>query len=206
MKVLVIGASGGVGLAAVQALRAEGHEATAFVRDASRLPEGLGAAVVQGDVMDAGAVLAAIPGHDAVMVALGMPRGRPTAEDVCSTGTAHVVAGMQAAGVRRLLVVTTLGLGDSKAKAPLLFRAVMATILKKQIADKERQEAVVRASGLDWTLVRPVGLSAKPATGDWLADVSKVRAMQVSRADVAGAMVAMAARGQHVGEAVIVSG
>lgn len=206
MKALVIGASGGVGLATVQALLADGHEATAFVRDKSRLPDGLGAAVIEGDVMDAAAVMAAVPGHDVVMVALGSQRGRPTAADVCSTGTANVVKAMQAAGVRRLLVVTTLGLGDTKAKAPLLFRVVMATILKKQIVDKKQQEAVVMASGLDWTLLRPVGLSSKPATGDWLADPEKVRNMQVSRADVAGAMVALAARGEAVREAVIISG
>jgi len=214
MKALVIGASGGVGLATMRALLAGGHEATAFVRDASRLPDGLldalpdsgGAAVVQGDVMDAAAVTAAVPGHDVVMVALGAPRGRPTADDVCAVGTGHVVAAMQAAGVRRLLVVTTLGLGDTKAKTPLLFRLVMATILKKQIADKVRQEAVVMASGLDWTLVRPVGLSSKPATGAWLADANRVRNMQVSRADVAMAMVSMAESGAYVGAGVIISG
>jgi putative NADH-flavin reductase len=206
MKALVIGGTGGTGLATIKALLAGGHEVTALVRDASRLPALDGVRVVTGDVLDAGAVAEAVAGQDAVFVTLGMTRGRPTAADVCSAGTRHVVKAMQAAGVKRLLVVTTLGMGETRSQAPLLFRLVMATILKPQIADKAVQEAVVKASGLDWTLVRPVGLSSKPGTGDYVVDPARVRKMQVSREDVAAAMVALATGGGHIGEAVIVSG
>lgn len=206
MKALVVGGTGGTGLATIKALLAGGHEVTALVREAGRLPVLDGVRVVTGDVLDAGAVAQAVAGQDVVFVTLGMTRGRPTAADVCSAGTRNVVEAMQAAGVKRLLVVTTLGMGETRPKAPLLFRLVMATILKPQIADKAVQEAVVMASGLDWTLVRPVGLSSKPGTGQYLADPAQVRSMQVSREDVAAAMVALAERGERIGEAVIVSG
>jgi uncharacterized protein YbjT (DUF2867 family) len=206
MKALVLGATGGTGLATARQLMANGHQVRVLVRDPARLPEGMGAEVMVGDVTDAAAVAAAVAGQEVVIVALGAARGRPTAPDVCSAGTGHAITAMQAAGVRRLLVVTTLGLGETRGQAPLLFRLVMATILKPQIADKEKQEALVKASGLDWTLVRPVGLSSKPGTGNWLADPKKVRAMQISREDVAGALVSLAESGDHVGQALIVSG
>ncbi len=206
MKALVIGGTGGTGAATIRTLAARGHDVSALVRDASRLPTGVAVQAITGDVMDADAVARAVPAHDVVIVVLGASRGRPTAPDVCSAGTRHVVAAMQAAGVRRLLVVTTLGLGETRGQAPFLFRLVMATILKAQIADKEAQEAVVRASGLDWTILRPVGLTSKAGTGSWLADPKRVRKMAISREDVAGALVSLAENGGHVGEAVIVSG
>lgn len=206
MKALVLGATGGTGLATVRALAARGHEVTALVRDPARLPADTPARVLTGDVLDARAVAKAVAGQDAVFVVLGSSRGRPTAPDVCSAGTAHAVAAMQATGVRRLLVVTTLGMGETLSRTPFLFRLVMATILKPQIADKAAQEAIVRASGLDWTILRPVGLSSRPGTGQWLADPIRTRKMQISREDVAAALVSIAETGAHVGEAVIVSG
>jgi len=209
MKAIVFGATGGTGLAAVRALIANGHQATAFVRSPDKLPADLGAEIISGDVLDAAAVAAAIPGHDAVIVALGATKRSKAAGEagrVCATGTGHIITAMTASGVKRLLVVTTLGLGNTGPQTPLLFKLVMKTILKNQITDKRAQEALVMASGLDWTLVRPVGLSTKPGNGVWLLDRTKTRRMTIPRDDVGAALAALAASHDHVGEAVIVSG
>lgn len=82
----------------------------------------------------------------------------------------------------------------------------MATILRTQIADKVAQEALVRASGLDWTVLRPIGRSDKTEGAAWRVDASHVRKTQVSRAGVAAALVALATQDWHVGKAMIVSG
>jgi len=60
------------------------------------------------------------------------------------------------------------------------------------MADKEKQETLVKASSLDWTLVQPVGLTDGPATGTWLADTAgTIRRQQISRADVAAFLVTL---------------
>jgi uncharacterized protein YbjT (DUF2867 family) len=162
--------------------------------------------VIEGDVLDSDAVTAAVKGRDVVVVALGYSgRGGPK-QHVCADGTANIIAGMKAGAAKRLLVVSSLGVGATRPKAPFLFRLVMDTILKAQIADKAAQEAAVKASGLDWTIAQPVGLSDKPATGDWLASPDALRKMQVSRGDVAGALLKLAESGDHQGETLIISG
>jgi uncharacterized protein YbjT (DUF2867 family) len=205
MKALVVGASGGMGRAMARALRAAGHHVRLLARDPSSLDPAI-SDIITGDVMDAATVARAVAGMDMVFVTLGVTRGKATAPDVCATGTANVIAAMQAEGIRRLLVVTSMGLGSSARHTPLLFRILFATILKAQFDDKKAQEAAVMASGLDWTLVRPVGLRDDPPNGRWIAAPDRVGQTRMSRDDVAAAMLTLATEGRHIGEAVIVSG
>ncbi|MCB0245633.1 MAG: SDR family oxidoreductase, partial [Anaerolineae bacterium] len=102
-------------------------------------------------------------------------------------GTEVIVDSMTAAGKpMRLIVVSSLGVGESRDQVPFAFKMLMNTVLKKAIDDKERQEALVKASGFDWIIVRPGGLTNGPATGSYKAGVDvKLTAGQVSRADVA---------------------
>src|SRR5687768_3042333 len=104
MKVLVVGATGGSGQAAVSALLGAGHEVTAFSRHAERLPAAARLRRVNGDVMDPPAVEAAVRGQDAVVVTLGITenalsvrlRGSTTTPiDVRSRGTRHTIAAMR---------------------------------------------------------------------------------------------------------------
>jgi putative NADH-flavin reductase len=142
-----------------------------------------------------------VAGHDLVIVSLGNSQNpfalmlgarRTTPRNVCETGTSHIIAAMQATGIARLLVVTAFGIGDTRANLPLAFRLFYRTVLREHMADKEKQEALVKSSGLDWTLVQPVGLTDKPATNTWLADTSGViRRQQMSRADVAAFLVSL---------------
>jgi putative NADH-flavin reductase len=90
-------------------------------------------------------------------------------------------------GVSRLLVVTSLGVGDSRDQVPFFFKMLMKTVLKSTIADKEIQEEYVRTSGLDWTIVRPGGLTdGSLSGGNYRVSTGKeLVAGQVSRADVA---------------------
>jgi uncharacterized protein YbjT (DUF2867 family) len=169
MKVLVIGASGGSGRAAVQQLLAEGHEVTAFSRrpDAS-LPSEERLRFASGDALTPADVERAVIGQDAVVVTLGISENAlrvrlwgpaRTPIDVRSAGTRNVIAAMQKHGVRRLVVQTSYGVGETRDRLGTAARLFFELILKPQIADTELQNADVSASGLDWVIVQPVHLT-----------------------------------------------
>ncbi|MET0343183.1 MAG: NAD(P)H-binding protein [Polyangiales bacterium] len=169
MKVLVIGATGGSGLSAVKNLLKRGHDVTAMTRGAPHaLPAHPRLAIVKGDATDDQAVARAVANHDAVVVTLGI-RENPirvrlfgaanTATDVRSRGTRAVIRAMRAAGVRKLVVQTSYGVGATRDKLTLLDKIFFAIFIKGQIADTEVQEAEVTESGLDWVLVQPVHLT-----------------------------------------------
>ncbi len=202
MRVLVVGATGGSGRAAVGALTAGGHEVTAFARRAGVAYAGQdGVRAVDGDATVAGDVDLAVRGQDAVVVTLGISehplrvrlRGsRGTPLDVRSRGTATVVAAVHGHGVRRLVVQSSYGVGETRDRLPLSSRLVFALLLRPQIADHERQERLVRDSGLDWTIVQPVYLT----DGDEPAAVSPagdVEGMHVSRRALGGVLAGLVA-------------
>jgi uncharacterized protein YbjT (DUF2867 family) len=190
VDVLVVGATGGSGRAAVAALVERGHEVTAFARRASTAFERRpGVRPLDGDATVAGDVDRAVRGQDAVVVTLGISEhplrvrllgSSGTPLEVRSRGTAAVVAAMAEHGVRRLVVQSSYGVGETRDRLPLSSRLVFALLLRPQIADHERQERIVRGSGLDWTLVQPVYLT----DGDEPAAVSgtgDTEGMRVSR-------------------------
>lgn len=221
-KVLVIGATGGSGLAAVQSLLARGCEVTAF----SRRPEahatlkalmGKGRVQLQaGDAMDPADIDGAMPGHDAVVVTLGISenpvrvrlRGSAhTAMDVRSQGTRHVIAAMHRHGVRKLVVQTTFGAGATRNLLPWVYRLVFSLLLKPQIADTERQEEAVRASGLDWVLAQPVNLTDDDTTADAFTSVDGAfRSMKVARSQVGQFLAQAALTARFNDESVALSG
>jgi uncharacterized protein YbjT (DUF2867 family) len=153
--------------------------------------------VVVGDVNDAAAVAAAIVGHDAVIVTLGAPASSHAR--VREIGTRNILAGMHAAGVRRVVVLSTYGLGASWATLPWFVRHVVIPFwLQRGFADHVEQEFLVRGSGLDWTIVNPPFLVDGPATGNVRSeglDQAPAPRWKISRADVAGVLVARAADG-----------
>lgn len=186
MHVAVFGATGGTGRQVVQQALAAGHRVTALVRNPDRL--GIrhnDLTVVVGDVLDADKVVQTLAGTDAVVVTLGNTANNP--DYIVSQGTQVIVDAMKRLGQpKRIVVVSSLGVGESKDQVPFAFKMLMKTVLKKPMEDKERQEAIVKASGLDWTIVRPGGLTDGPATGRYRAGVDpKIVAGQVSRSDVA---------------------
>lgn len=187
MKIVVFGATGTVGRHIVDRALLQGHEVTAFARNAApvalRHPR---LSVIEGDVMLAGDVLSAVAGQEAVIVALGAGRNGT----VRSVGTQHVVDAMKRQGVRRLIVQSTLGAGDSRPALNFFWKRIMfGLLLRPAYADHQRQEEIVAASGLDWTLVRPSAFTDGPATNNYQHGFSptlKGLALKISRADVAG--------------------
>jgi len=191
MRIIVFGATGGTGKLIVEQALERGHQVTAF----ARAPEKLGLnhpalTLYQGDALNPADVEEAVRGHDAVVCALGAPANKTGV--IRSEGTRNIIHAMRKAGVRRLVTQTSLGYGDSKAtlkRTPFVFRVLIAPILLKEgFADHALQEEYVKASGLDWVIVRPGNLTDGPRTRAYrhgFAATDKEITVNVSRADVA---------------------
>jgi putative NADH-flavin reductase len=188
MRVLVVGATGGTGRAITTRALVEGHTVTAFARRAAALPGGDGRlSRVPGDVLDPAAVDAAVREQDAIVCVLGT-RATRRPVSVFSQGTTNLVTAMSAHGVRRIICITGLGCGNSRGHGGFLYdRIVLPFVLRTIYEDKDRQESILRRSGLDWIVVRPAFLTDGPASGNFLAltDLDDARAGRISRADVA---------------------
>lgn len=206
MKVVVFGASGGTGLEVLKQALAAGHEVLAFVRPAAPLPLAHPRLRrCEGSVFDPQAVSRAVGGQDAVVCALGAKGVARTT--VRAEGTKTIVAAMQQRAVRRLVVVSTLGAGESWRQLSSLQRALFALLLRHAKADHDEQEAAVRASNLEWTLVRPGELTNKLSTGRYaLSTDGRGGARRISRADVADVIVRALAEHSFVHQAVAVTG
>jgi putative NADH-flavin reductase len=155
MRVLVLGASGGVGRHLLVRGLARGHAIRAQTRDGRRLadvPDGV--EVVAADPTDAAALRALVAGQQAVVIALGTTPGRRTT--LFSDVTAKLIAAMQSQGVRRLVAITGVGAGDTRGHGGFLYDRIIYPLFTRPFyADKNRQEELIRQSTLDWVLVRP---------------------------------------------------
>ena len=211
MKITVLGATGSVGRHVVEQALAAGHEVTAVTRDAGRVPVPAAAGaparlqVVEADVRDAAALRPAVEGRDAVVVVLGDGR----AGTIREAGTRAAVTAMRETGVRRLVCMSTLGAGDSRGNLNFVWKRVMfGLLLRRAYADHQRQEVVVRESGLDFTIARPGAFTDGPRTGEYrrgFAADDRTVALKISRADVADFLVAQLDDDTYRGAAVSLS-
>jgi uncharacterized protein YbjT (DUF2867 family) len=184
MKIALFGATGGTGRHVLTRALEQGHDITALVRDPAKLGDRRAdVTLVEGDVLDQDRVDACIDGADAVICILGSHKNRDPIE---ARGTVPILDAMQRLGVRRLIAVTSLGVGDSADQLAAPFRLFMKLTIGGIMQAKEEQERLIRESALDWTIVRPGGLTDGPHTGHYKAGTDKsIRAGRIRRADVA---------------------
>jgi putative NADH-flavin reductase len=160
MRILVLGASGGVGRHLLVRGLARGHAVRAQTRDRRRLadvPHGVD--VVAADPTDAAALRALVAGQQAAVVALGTTPGRRTT--LFSDVTAKLIAAMQSEGVARLVAITGVGAGDTRGHGGFPYDWIIYPFVTRPLyEDKNRQEELIRRSTLDWVLVRPAPFKA----------------------------------------------
>lgn len=188
MKVLVLGATGATGRLIVGNAVAKGYDVVALVRSKARATDLADAELVEGDARDAAALSRAIAGCDAVVSSLGTGISPFREVTLLSTATRALVGVMTEQNIRRLVCITGLGAGDSRGHGGFFFdRLFLPLMLRKVYEDKNRQEDAIRASTLDWTIVRPTVLNDKPPRGGIkaLTDLSGVHGGTIARSDVA---------------------
>lgn len=205
MQLLIVGATGGLGRAIVIEALARDHQVTALVRDASRAGFEASVGTVEGDVLDPQTLVPAVRGKDAVLCALGTPSPRK-AITLLEDGTRNLVGAMECERVRRLVCVTLLGVGESRANASFLYGNVILRVLAPMVPDKENQERVVQESTLEWVLVRPPRFveSKRNARPRVIRAGDRDRVGSVRRHDLARVVVEAAERDEYVGQAVAV--
>ena len=196
MNLTVFGANGGVGVEIVRQAVSAGHSVTAVVRDSSTFTlehRALGVVRVP-NLIEASGLAPALTGADAVLSAIG-PRGRKDGP-VASSATSTILAGMHAAGVRRIVAVSAAPVGPVAADEGFLNRRLLlpliSTLLRDLYADLAEMEAAIARSGTDWTVLRPPKLTNGRLRAQYRTQLGGAvpRGYSISRADAAHAMLA----------------
>jgi uncharacterized protein YbjT (DUF2867 family) len=206
VKVLVIGAAGKSGRTVVEQALAAGHDVTAFVHKAEGYSPASNVRLIEGDARDRSAMDSAMVGQGAVIDTLG---GKLSfkATTLEASAAATIIASMQSSGVRCLVVISVIGEGESVANTNWYERLSLSTFLRSEMKDKEAMEAIVDASGLDWTIVRAPFLSDDSATGNihiLSAEAGEI-AHKLTRADLAAFMVAQVSSDEYLQKAVAIA-
>lgn len=198
MKLVVFGANGPTGRLLTQLALDEGHDVVAFTRHPGVFPmKHRRLEVAGGDVHDAAAVAAAIDGVGAVVSTLGVPFAK-TPIDVYSAGAANIMSGMHAAEVKRFVCVTSSAVGPHpEPLGGFVFEKIMQPYVVNKLGktvydDMRRMEAMVSASDLAWTIVRPSGLFEASAVSAYDVAIDYIGHRFTARIDLADCLLRQA--------------
>ena len=183
-SVVIFGASSGIGLELVRLLAARGAPAVAVTRSGSSSAlAAAGATVVAGDVLDRAAVDRVLAGAAPAAAIVSLVGGRPFRSDPPPDwdGNRNLIDAARAAGVRRFVLVSSIGAGGSRAAAPWIARLILGRFMKL----KTQAEDYLRLSGREWSIVRPGHLTDQPATGRGQLLEDETISGAIARADVA---------------------
>lgn len=205
MNIAVFGATGKTGLEIVKQSLSKGDVVTAFVRDPLKLElEHENLKVIQGDIFDVASVSQAIQGQDAVICALGSSDLKKTT--VRTEGTKNIIQSMKEKQVKRLVIISAMGVGESWDTLSMFNKFFFATLLKSSRVDHEAQESAVKESGLDWTIIRPSGLVDNTRTGVYdFGENIPAKTSKIARADVADLILKELEQNTNIGKALTIS-
>lgn len=199
MRIAIIGGSRGTGLAVAHEALARGHDVVIVSRSDPRLIQN-GVRWLGGDARDATVLERAVEGASAVVTALGVTQTwRNT--NLFSQSQVALNRAMDSAGLKRTVLVTGLGAGDSRNHQGWLYdNVVFPLFLARSYADKDRAEAVLQRSDLNWTVVRPGRLTDGPKKNkiEALLTPETYRYGAISRADVAAFVLDCIEKGSYL--------
>ncbi|MEM8848904.1 MAG: NAD(P)H-binding protein [Pseudomonadota bacterium] len=200
-RIAVLGATGGVGRLIVDRLLDIRLSVTAQTRLAARLADRAGhAKVVAFDPTRPDGYPSFLEGADAVVFALGAKTLRATT--LFSDATRHLLAAMAQAGIKRLVAITGVGAGETRGHGGFTYNRLIFPLITGRIyADKDRQEAAITASDLDWTILRPAPFrDAMPeAPMEIVTDIpADLQLTGITRAEVADMAVRCLTDGLHI--------
>lgn len=194
MRIVVFGANGPTGRRLVNEALIAGHDIRAVTRHPENISEQHGLAPVRADVTNGAAVDAAIAGGEVILSVLGVPYSRKPIT-AYSTGAANIVSAMGRHGVKRLVITSSAAIVPGyRASESVLFTRVMEPLFMHRPGrtlydDLRRMESLVRASDVDWTIVRPCWLFDAPTVTDYDIVENVAHGMFTSRADLAACLL-----------------
>jgi putative NADH-flavin reductase len=203
MKIGIIGASKGIGYSLLNLALEEGNEVSILVRDPSKIEiNNSRLNIVKGDIRNLDSVKSVVTGQDAICICIGIaPTNKPV--DVFSKGVENVLSAMATESSQKLISVTGIGAGETKGHGGFLYDKILNPLLLKSIyADKDRQEAIIKASKVEWLIVRPGFLTDGERTGKYrvIDDLSGIKAGKISRLDVADFILKQLTNPTHFGK------
>ena len=208
MHIALLGATGGTGRQILAEARRQGHLVTALVRAPDKAHGLDDAEIVQGDARSVEQLAELFRDKDAVVSALGTGVSPFSSVYVLSQATQTMVDAMRQTNVGRLVCITGMGAGDSRGHGGFFFERLFKPLLLRHVyEDKDRQEAVIRSSGLDWIIVRPSVLNnnKQPREVRALTDLNGFNGGTISRADVARFVVEQLYSDQWLRQAPLIS-
>lgn len=188
---ILVGGGGGVALDVTRKLKDCGSWVWQLQRTDVRRKEieGMMAIVVNGDAMkpeDIEKAFTAIDGVDAVVSSIGGTTADPTAD---STGNINLIEAAAKHGVKKFILITSIGTGDSKdATPPNVYEALKPVLIEKEKAEKRLQE-LGASTGMKWVIIRPGGLKTEAPTGKGVLTENKTVCGAITRSDVADLVV-----------------
>lgn len=208
MKILIIGGSRGIGKAMVDSSVRRGLDVTVLARFPEKIDSSsTSLSIVKGDVLNREDLKSVIPGQDVICSCIGVPiTFKPVS--LFSRAAQNIVEVMGQENNQKLIAVTGIGSGDSKGHGGFLYDRIFKPIFLSTIyQDKDREEAIIQASSLDWLIVRPAGLTNGPQTGSYRAidNLDGVTAKRISRLDVADYILNQIENPSHFGKAVLLT-
>ena len=209
MKVLVFGAAGKTGGLVVDEALAKGHEVTVLVHDAAkfaehRTPTDRRVAVMVGDATNPTDVRNAMAGQQAVIDTIG--GSTPYKETHLEATAGQVILdSMKAEGVKRLLVVSAMGVGDSVEQSPFWYRyLMMPTYLRGTTKDKNEMEREVSSQAMEFVIARPAILTDGAPTGSVTVVTGEDKGHKITRSDLAAWLVDQLQSDTYLGQAVTI--
>ena len=183
MKLIVFGATGGVGQEFIKMAVEQGHEISAFVRTPEKLQTKSGVEIIQGDAFDATAVAEAIKGHDAVVSCIGSTEGSEKHTSIQKMGK-NIADGMEAAGVKRIVYCASAGVNR---EIPGIAGKMVMKMLEKPLKDHRAALDYILSKDVVYTVARPMGLKNNPLELDYVESFDSVpnAARSIPRASVA---------------------
>lgn len=187
MKIIVFGATGGVGQHVVKQAIEAGHEVTAFVRTPEKLNVKENVHIIKGDAFNKQQVSEAIIGHEAVISCLGSSNGmKPSTE--LEQMSINIADGMEAANVTRYVYCASAGVDG---EIPGLMGKFIMRLLKNALKDHRAALDYYKTKSFTYTIARPMGLKDEPLITDYREAFEGVppKAASIPRASVAHFMV-----------------
>ncbi|MCH4160818.1 MAG: SDR family oxidoreductase [Bifidobacterium sp.] len=207
MKILILGATGNVGSRTMKHALEAGHQVVAYVRRPEAVSDAKGVQIIKGDVQDSGALAHAAEGADAIIVAI---TGAVSDGSFMQRAVPNIIQAAKTADVKRIVMVSAFGAGDTADKAAWFMKLAYRTVLGKFFRDKAASDALLEQSGLDYTIVYPVNLKDAPAIINAVAkpldQVDKVPGMPtLPFTNVAQELVKIVADPESIGQRILIT-